>query len=156
MALTHEPFRKENHMIRKHTRFIPDLSVADHLFNWSTVVKLGADLALYAEFMSRSPNKEIPATDLIFDMPKLLGPLGYECKVSVDFWRASREAYRTSQSIYLAAIAAGSESKRRSAHLFLKFFNKRERQPFQTMHVVVGEDQKVRSVTFSEGDPKVE
>jgi len=142
-------------MIRKHTRHIPDLSVADHLFNYSSAEKLGAELALYAEFMSRSPNKEIPASDLVFDMPKLFEPFGYKFREEVDFWRASWEARRTEQSVYLAAIVVGSESKRRSAHLFLKFYKKNKRQPFQTMHVVVGEDQKVRSVSFEPGKSEI-
>jgi hypothetical protein len=138
-------------MIRKHTRFIPSLSVADHLFNWNTVVKLGSDLALYAEFMSRSPNREIPAADLVGDMPKLFGPLGYEFKEAVSFWYASWEAYRTEQSVYLEPFAVGSDTARRGAHLFLKFFKKNQRQPFQTMRVVIGADQKVVSVSFEPG-----
>lgn len=135
-------------MIRKHTRSNPDMSFVDKMLNWRSASRIGAELAFLAEEVSSE--KEFPAAELALEVPDIFESTGYEpsSRDLVCFWRSSRAAYRTEQSLYLVEISPDSSSKRRKVHLFLKFFQKRAREPFQTMHLTMDVDQKVTAFGF--------
>jgi len=127
-------------MIRKHTRFIPHLSKTDILFNWTESCRVGAELSLLAEELSQA--NQFPAAEVVLGMGKIFGDRRFEVSKQAmhEFAGASRSAYRTEHSAYIVQTSFSEVTKRKSTHVFLKFFRKSERQPFHTTQVVVDED----------------
>lgn len=134
-------------MIRKHTRFIPLLTETDILFNWTEACKIGTELSLLAEGLSRA--NQFPAAEVVLGMGGIFGGRRFEVSKEAmhKFVDASMAAHRTEHSAYIVKTSFSEVTKRWSVHVFLKFFRKSERQPFHTTHLVVEEDGRVSNFT---------